>query len=118
MIYVIRDNVSLRQALKAFHDDLQKEGLDEACFFDCKLVFSELASNAVRHGKGGEICFRLLDKQVELTLTCSAPIILAPWSEAAPVLAESGRGLYLIDSVCQSRASTSEGGIRVILKRQ
>ncbi|MBQ8428317.1 MAG: ATP-binding protein [Clostridia bacterium] len=117
-LYAIHDNLSLSRALKAMHLDLLQEELDERCFFHCKLVFSELASNAAKHTKeGGSIRLEVFEEWVEITLTCKQPLPLPERSSCSSVYEESGRGLYLIDSVCQSRERTENGGWKVIVSR-
>ncbi|MBQ9118324.1 MAG: hypothetical protein IJY11_03880 [Clostridia bacterium] len=115
--YSITDGVSLRDALSQLHQDLLLVGLDESCFFRCKLVFSELASNAAKHmPRGGEIKVELFEERVEIVLSGEKPFRLPEISNCSPVYAESGRGLYLIDSVCQSRENTANG-VKVVLIR-
>ena len=117
-LYVIKDNLSLRRALKEMHVDMSREQLDEGCFFHCKLVFSELASNAAKHTKeGGSIGVEIFDERVEITLTCAQPVLLPDRSSCSSVYEESGRGLYLIDSVCESRERTENGGWKVVVSR-
>jgi two-component sensor histidine kinase len=117
-LYLIKDKATLRKALQEAHQALSEEGLDETCFFRSKLVFSELASNAVRHTTGGgNIRLEVFEDRVEITLSAAAPILLPKESSCSTVYEESGRGLYLIDSVCHSRESTKEGGLKVVLVR-
>ena len=117
-LYLIKDKTSMKRALQEAHQDLSEEGLDETCFFRSKLVFSELASNAVKHATGGgNIRVEVFVDRVEITLSCATPILLPKESNCSTVYEESGRGLYLIDSVCHSRESTKEGGLKVVLVR-
>ena len=117
-LYTIYDNLSLRRALREVHLDLEQEALDEKCFFHCKLVFSELASNAAKHTKeGGSIRLEVFEERVEITLTCAQPILLPDESTCSSVYEESGRGMYLIDNVSHSRQRTENGGWKVIVNR-
>jgi len=114
-IYSIMDALSLSRAFADFHDHLSVHGIGENCLFDCKLVFSELASNAVKHADGGTIRVHVTDGEIVITLL--GEFVAPEKSVCSPVLEESGRGLYLIDSVCKSRTNTAEGLQVVLIKR-
>ena len=116
--YFITDELSLGRALAALHADLFAAGLDDNCLFDCKLVFSELASNIVKHTtKGGEIRTEFFEERVEITTVGGAPFRWPQGQKCSAVYEESGRGLYLIDSVCHTREDTDDG-VKVVLIRK
>ena len=116
--YTITDKESLRLALDEVKAQFMKAGLDGVCLFHSKLVFSELASNVVRHTeKGGEIQVEVRTERVEFTLTGEASMSMPQTSQCSPATAESGRGLFLIDSVCDSRENTDDG-VKIVLIRK
>ena len=116
--YTITDFESLGNVLDEAKLYLTKAGLDEKCLFHSKLVFSELASNIAKHTPlGGEIKIEIKAENVEITLMGKASETMPKESHCSSVYAESGRGLFLIDSVCSNREDTEEG-VKITLIRE
>ena len=116
--YQIIDAATLRRAIEDAHSFLADIGLDETCLFYSKLVFNELASNAVKHTQaGGEVGIIILEERVEITLLGDEPFRMPKASVCADVYAEGGRGLFLIDSVCAQREEL-EKGVKIVLERK
>lgn len=65
---------------------------------DAHLVISELATNAIRHA-GGPIRLRLAYRAPYLVCAVSDPCRSLPVMTEPDYLAESGRGLHLIDAL-------------------
>ena len=115
--YLITDELSLDEAIAALHNDLTEAGLDENCLFDCKLVFSELASNIVKHTKqGGEIRTEFFEERIEIT-TIGSHFYWPKGKKCSSVYEESGRGLFLIDRIGFKRENTDDG-VKVVLIRK
>lgn len=116
--YFIRDNLTLKRALREWQEELSVRGVDETCLFHCRLVFSELASNALRHAGGNaKIEGLFFENRVEIT-AYSAGNLPPENSRCSSVYAESGRGLFLIDSVSARRENTTDGGVKVVVLRE
>ena len=113
-IYSIVDAPSFNRAFADFQNHLSVHGIGENILFDCKLVFSELASNAVKHAGGGSIKVCVLEENIEITLV--GEFVAPERSVCSPVTEEGGRGLYLIDSVCLRRENVAEG-LKVVIKK-
>ena len=86
--------------VKTFVDFLRLSGADDEDIFASKLVTCELITNVIRHG-GDEAEFTGLD-------------VARP---APDVFAESGRGLYIIRSICSRIERGDSGEIKVIIRR-
>ncbi len=85
--------------VKTFVDFLRLSGADDEDIFASKLVTCELITNVIRHG----------GDEAEFTGTLSGP--------APDVFAESGRGLYIIRSICSCIERGDSGEIKVIIRR-
>ncbi|MET9964722.1 ATP-binding protein [Streptomyces sp. NPDC006356] len=73
-----------------------------------KVVISELVSNAVVHGRGVTVGFRirqLVDGQVRLEINDHSPSAIPEPQTAAPD-AEGGRGLWLVDALVAELGGT------------
>ena len=115
--YKIIDAQSLRLAIEDAHAFLTGSGLDETSLFHSKLVFNELASNAVKHTKdGGEVSLWVWEEKVEVLLV-GGQFTMPKTSVCSSVYEESGRGLFLIDSVCAQREETQEG-VKITIIRE
>lgn len=117
MYFEIGDFNALRTALHEMTRILSEEHFSEETVFDCKLVASELLSNVLQHG-GGRAVFLVEREGGELRLCVKGENGYRPpeKSACADVLAESGRGLFLVDSFCERRDYTAAEGIRVFLR--
>ncbi len=117
MYYEIDDFNALRRALHDMCDTLQRRFVCEQTVFDCKLVASELLSNVLQHGGGRAFCTVSLDGGV-LRMSVRGEREYRPpeRSVCAPTHSESGRGLFLVDCVSESRTYSSEEGISVIVR--
>ena len=117
MIFEIGDYLSLREAIESVNRVLAERGVPDERVFDARLVVSELVGNVLRHAKttatlGVEIGGEFLEIHV-----CSAlPFVPPTVSKKAELLAESGRGLFLVDSVSEERSCTEDGQICVRIK--
>ncbi|MBQ8885567.1 MAG: ATP-binding protein [Clostridia bacterium] len=92
---------------------LAESRVSEEHAFNCKLVVSELVGNVLRHSDGTAFVeWRLNGAFVELVICSSTRYIPPKVSRLSDVYAESGRGLYLVDAVCEERIEV-EGGVLV-----
>lgn len=117
MYFEIDDYNALNEALHQMCVNFISEDVPEETVFDSKLVACELVSNALRHG-GGRAYFRASLEGNEIRLNVQGAIAFRPPErcDCSGVMSETGRGLYLVDSVCESRDYDEREGIRVVIR--
>ena len=96
------DNLKkMHSELKAFTDFLRSEGVCDGDIFAGKLVSCELITNVILHG-GDEAEFTGTVSCGKIIITVSADSLngLDLCRSVPDVFAESGRGLYIINSFC------------------
>lgn len=117
MVLIIKTPLELAQALTRLEEFLSLANAPEESIFNSKLVTSELVGNVLRHSGG---CARfhseLKNGFVQLTIYDSDCFVPPKQSHCSEIFAESGRGLFLVDSVCFQRTETDDGGIQVLIK--
>lgn len=115
MKFVIGDYAAAKAALGAMCREL--EGLGENFSFDGKLVAMELLSNVLQHG-GGKAVFSYSFDGTALTINVRGENGFKPPEESAlaDTMAESGRGLFLVDAIADGRKYSERDGISVVLR--
>ena len=117
MIFEIDDYLSLRKAVENVSRFLAERDVPAERVFDARLVMSELVGNVLRHAKTvATLGVEFDGRFVELLVRSELPFVPPAVSRKAEVFAESGRGLFLVDSVSEERSSTTDGAIRVRIK--
>ena len=117
MIFEIKDYPAMHAAIAELCDTLQKSSVPSERVFDSKLVISELVGNVLRHTDGkATLRGEINGEFIELTIHSSVAFLPPEKSRPADVYAESGRGLFLVDSVSEERSCTKDGEIRVRIK--
>ena len=117
MFIEVKNYEALKEAMKQLCDFLAESDVPEDSVFDSKLVVSELVSNVLQHSDGvasldGEIHGEFIELKVHSSVRFCPP----EDSFCSDVLAESGRGLFIVDSVCTERSFTEDGSIKVLIK--
>lgn len=112
MNYVIEDYAELKAALRAMCAELDGESLR----FNGKLVAMELVSNVLQHG-GGKAYFSYTYAEGELRMSVRGENGFRPpvRSKLADTSAESGRGLFLVDTIVDKREYDPQCGVSVVL---
>ena len=113
------DNLkNMNSELKAFVEFLRVAGASDDDIFAGKLVSCELITNVIRHG-GDEAEFTgtLSGDTIMITVTAESFKELDICRPAPDVFAESGRGLYIIKSICSDIERGERGEIKVIIRR-
>ena len=113
------DNLkNMSSHIKTFVDFLRLSGADDEDIFASKLVSCELITNVIRHG-GDEAEFTgsLSGDTITITVTAESFKGLDISRPAPDVFAESGRGLYIIKSICSDIERGERGEIKVIIRR-
>lgn len=116
MTYEIIDYESLRRAVDALCAFLSEENVSSDCVFDSKLVAYEVLGNVLKHAKGNAtFAFALANGFVELTVLSEENGCPCEKGRCSGVYAESGRGLFLVDSVAE-RSTSEDGRMRIRIK--
>lgn len=113
----VDDLKDMSARLKSFAEALRGFGVAEEDIFASRLVSSELISNVIVHGgesaffscgiDGGKICINVLSDSFKgVNLNPPAP----------DPLSESGRGMYIVRSICLGEIERDENGIKVYIK--
>ena len=117
MKFEIKDIETMQQSVADFCRFLSNFGLSEDNIFSCRLVANELLGNILRHAKGEASLHGDIEKEfVVLTIRSSSTFIPPKTSVCSDVYAESGRGLFLVDSVCAERITAPNGDVLVKIK--
>ena len=115
--FAVDNLINMDSALQSFLDFLKSENVAEDDVFDCRLVSCELITNVVRHcGEmavfKGEICGDRI--VIAVSSKSSGKVNLQP--ELPDVFAESGRGLYIINAICNGDMRIDGNEIKVNIK--
>lgn len=117
MIFEVEDYAAMKGAIDAFCRFLDGENVPEESVFHSKLAATELIGNVLQHAKGtARLCGEIKDGCVQMTVFSSVRFVPPEKSRLADVFAERGRGLFLVDEVCDERTMTENGGILVKIK--
>jgi len=117
MLFEIDNSDTLQSALKTLCSFLAEKKLSEDCVFDCKLVVYELVGNVLRHSGGvAKLRSDVGEGFVKLEVFSSVPFVPPKESRCSDVFAENGRGLFIVDKVCEERICTPDGVIKVKIK--
>lgn len=116
--FTISDLKKMNGALVQFCEELKTCNVDDDRVFESRLVSCELISNVIRHG-GVEAKFngRVEGEYIEITVTSEKFGEVNPSPELPDVFAESGRGLYIVRTLCRGEISVNGGEIKVLLKK-
>ena len=117
MIFEVHNHASMKDAIEKLCGFLAENEIPSERVFDSKLVASELVGTVLRHSGGiAKLCGEMTEEFIELVILSSIPYIPPKTSKQAPLYAENGRGLFLVDSVCEERFVTNDGGIKVRIR--
>lgn len=117
MFIEVKNYEALQEAMKRLCEFLAESEVPEDNVFDSKLVVSELVGNILRHSDG--VAFlesEIRGEFIELKIHSSVSFCPPEESRCSDVFAESGRGLFIVDSVCTERSFTEDGSIKVLIK--
>lgn len=112
--YSIDDLKMLHDALEDFAGRLKAFGVSDEGIFDSRLVASELAGNVIRHANDhAEIRCFIGGDVIRLEITGEHPVEKA--SLPTDIFSEHGRGLFLVQAVCEE-CSVTEHGVSVVVR--
>lgn len=107
------DNLNdMHDELQRFADYLLGCGLTEDDVFFGRLVGCELLTNVIRHCKSAaRFCGGMEGGVIVITVASEGAKSFGLCRGLPDVLAESGRGLYIVNAVCNGNVTFSEGGV-------
>ena len=115
--FEIENLIELKDETTRLCEFLIAHGISSECIFDSKLIVSELVGNVLKHSQAKATLYvEIVNDFLELVVLSSKPFIPPADSRCSGVDAETGRGLYLVDSVCEERGMTADGGIKVRIR--
>ena len=122
MIFEIEDYQTLRHAVEELCAFLSQENVPSGSIFDSKLAVYELLGNVLQHSGGSaKLHGGIENGYVELKIVAEKSFCPPPKTGTrvcADRYSEHGRGLFLVDSVCEERFITPDGDIVIKIKIQ
>ena len=115
--FKVDDLSEMNERLRAFAEFLRGESVTEDDVFASRIVSCELISNVIIHG-GGAADFRgeLLADAIKIEVRAAGFEGVDICPPLPDVLAENGRGMYIVRSIC-TLVEKTDTGIRVVIKR-
>ena len=112
------DNLkNMNSELREFAELLRANSIADDDIFASRLVSCELITNVIRHGgESAEFLGELLSDRICITVTADSLRDVNLDTEMPDVFAESGRGLYIIRSVCSGDIERGDGSLRVYVE--
>lgn len=113
----VKDYATLQTAVEKLCEMLTAQGLTQENVFDCKLVAYELLGNVLKHGgETGALRAELKESFVEMRVVSDKVFDLPKQITCSGLLAESGRGLFLVNTICEGQIHSDESGITVKIR--
>jgi len=108
----------MNSLVDGFAGFLRDSGVSDDAVFAAKLVSCELITNVVRHmGDSAEFCGELLVDCISVEVSSENFRNFDLHPDLPDVFSESGRGLYIINSVSDGGVQRSRNGLIVYIKR-
>ncbi len=119
IIFKVPDLTALQTALEELTNFLTESGISGERVFDSKLVACELLENVLRHTDSQtELQGEIKDGHIELKIFSNVPFETPKKIVCSDVFCEHGRGLFLVNELCEGQIASEIDGIRVKLKIQ
>lgn len=117
MVLKIKNYAALEAALAELTAFLMEMGVPDERVFDSKLVACELLANELKHAESEtELLSELKDGHIELKILSKKGFAVPKRIVCSDVFAESGRGLFLVNELCEGQIFSEIDGIRVKIK--
>lgn len=117
--FKVDDLNEMNAFLQEFLDYLESENVSADCVFDSRLVSCELISNVLKHcGEAAYFHGSLTGDEVVIKVSGERSFGVIPKPSLPEVLAESGRGLYIVNAVSGGNVSVNGNKVTVIIKRR
>ena len=109
MIFQVKDYATLQRALDGLCEELAVQKVHQDRVFDCKLVACELLGNVLKHGDGrADLQVELRGGDIVLKVLSQTVFALPKQIECSGLLSENGRGLFLVNTLCEGNVYTEE----------
>ena len=113
--FEIDDISEMNAELWQFVKYLERGGVNADAVFDSRLVSCELITNVLRHCGGSALFSGILSNgEITISVCASSPsgeVITVP--DLPEVLAESGRGLYIVNALSGGNVKITGGNVTV-----
>lgn len=114
--FKVDDVNEMNAQLNNFLHFLKVNGADDDAVFDSRLVCCELITNVLRHcGCGAIFKGELNGGVIKITVRAEEPVGEIRVPDLPSVLAEGGRGLYIVNAVSKGNVFISNGTVTVKL---
>ena len=116
-VFQVKDLSALQTALDGLCQFLAEWNVDQEKAFDCKLVACELVGNVLKYtnGKAG-LRVEILDGFARLKALSDSFFGLPERIECSGLYAENGRGLFLVNTLCEGEIIAEMDGIVAKIK--
>lgn len=120
MIEFVVDGIDqMNGELSRFVEYLQTAEVDDDAVFYSRLVSCELITNVLRHCQSPALFSGDISEMgVTITVCASSPGGRITVPDLPDALAESGRGLYIVNAVSEGNVVISGGNVTVTIKRK
>ena len=116
-VFEVKDYASLQTALDELCQFLAVKGILQEKIFDCKLVACELVGNVLKYtdGKAG-LQVKVFEDCICLKALSETFFELPEHIVCSGLYAEGGRGLFLVNSLCDGQIAAEKNGIVAKIK--
>ncbi len=113
------DNLkNMNACLKPFLDYLRSADVDDDAVFDSRLVSCELISNVLKHlGETANFEGTINADSIVITVSSESTDGSKIHADLPDVFAESGRGLYIIKTICRGNIFSDGCSVKVYIQR-
>ena len=117
MVFEIENYQTMQMAMETLSRFFAEHGVPSEKAFDCKLVACELVGNVLKYadGKAG-LRVEVLDGFARLKALSDSFFGLPERIECSGLYAESGRGLFLVNTLCEGEITAEADGIVAKIK--
>ena len=117
IVFKVADSAALQVALEKLTAFLLEAGVSSERVFDSKLVACELVTNELRHGKNGtDFSSEIKDGHVQIKIISKNGFKLPDKIVCSDVFSEHGRGLFLVNELCEGNIFEETDGICVKIR--
>ena len=118
MIFEIHSYEHLHTALGQLCRFLTENGASEHGVFHSRLAATELVGNVFRHAKAtARLQLEVQGEFIQIEVYSSVRTSPPKQSVCSDVYAEHGRGLFLVDSICEKRVVLDDGTVKVVIRK-
>lgn len=117
MLFKVNNYATLQDALDGLCGYLTAQRVEQERIFDCKLVACELLGNVLKHGDGhADLQVELQDGYITLRVCSKTSFQFPKEITCSDLLAENGRGLFLVQTLCEGQIHTEQNVIVAKIK--